>query len=156
MSNFTMTGNVVHVNINAIGKFGIRQCLSMGHDNSISCDVIDVVQDNTEYHNDKFLIIYRSWLLHSFYTGTEFVGPSKRLVVGALPFFSWLIGCFLIEGYAYLIRNRVYFELVSTIITACTLPLLWLVPIAKYTTKCTWMSRPINQNSVCMRKWILS
>ena len=58
---------------------------------------------------------------------TEFVGPSKRLIVGTIPCLTWVVGCFLIEGYAVGIRSRFYLEIVSTVLVACTLPTLWLV-----------------------------
>ena len=70
-----------------------------------------------------FLTEVSSWMYHMIWwpaSGTELVGPSYRLIVGALPCFSWLLGCFLFELTAYLIRTRFYLELVPTIIMICT------------------------------------
>ena len=58
-------------------------------------------------------------------TATELVGPSKRHIVGFMLSTFWVFSCLILEGYAVGIRNHINLQIVSTVLVACTIPLIW-------------------------------
>ena len=87
------------------------------------------IDAHTHTFQDNILFMYNV----SISSATEFVGPSKRHIVGCLPNFSWCLGCLIIEGNAVGIRNHIHLQILNTILVACTLPILWLVSLPNTT-----------------------